>query len=264
MMSSQLLQGLKWISTSFPLFFPLLLLSGCSGGQQPPVPDNVGKTTPSVDPVYRQAQARQNDTGIVFSGNHPRSINENCIDGVIDDTDEWLMGEQFAELRFRGQDCQSGRDFEFADDADGHAGFSFVKIAADGSELPADAAEWHCVLDKVTGLMWEVKSAADDIQGNGGPHDADDVFMWYNTDTATNGGHIGNWNRDGADCYGYENGNPASFCNTQAFAERANQTALCSYSDWRIPSVRDLISIVNFGRNQPAVDLAYFRARTTT
>lgn len=168
------------------------------------------------------------------------------------------MGEVFEALTFIGQDCESGRDASASDPSDGHAGFAFAKIANDGTELPADAAEWSCVLDKVTGLIWEAKVPADGVKGNGGLHDADDVFTWYNTDATANGGNIGNWNRDTADCAGYTESTPESFCNTQSFAARVAARGLCSYSDWRVPTLRELTSIVNFGRDQPALDLAYF------
>ncbi len=171
------------------------------------------------------------------------------------------MGEVFAELTLRGQDCETGRDAASqgaAPDADGHAGFAFAKIAVDGAPLPADSTAWDCVLDRVTGLMWEAKVAGDGQVGNAGQHDADDLFTWYNTDTATNGGNIGNWNRDGADCAGYQAGAPETFCNTQALVARVNAAKLCSYSDWRVPTLRELSGLVNFGRNQPALDTAYF------
>lgn len=59
-----------------------------------------------------------------------------------------------------GDDAQNGRD---ADDKtksndDGRAGFSFTKLAGDGTELTADALSWACVKDNVTGLIWEDKA----------------------------------------------------------------------------------------------------------
>jgi hypothetical protein len=207
----------------------------------------------------RPIAARQNDTGIQFSGNHPRTLNATCQPGAIDPTDEWLMGEAFEVLTFNGQDCELGRDALAADPADGHAGFSFAKIAADGKELSADAAAWACVLDKVTGLLWESKVPADGVKGNAGLHDADDVFTWYNTDTTANGGNIGNWNQNGLDCSGYTPGTPDTFCNTQTLVSRINISNLCGYSDWRMPSLRELTGIVNYGRDQPALDTHYFR-----
>jgi len=60
------------------------------------------------------------------------------------------------------EDADYGRDADVAtnNDADGHAGFSFVKLDNNGKELSASATSWSCVQDKVTGLVWEVKTAA--------------------------------------------------------------------------------------------------------
>ncbi len=57
-----------------------------------------------------------------------------------------------------GQDAGTGRDATHDDGRDGHAGFSFTKIDAAGQALPATAATWSCVRDRVTGLLWEVKT----------------------------------------------------------------------------------------------------------
>lgn len=243
----------------------LLVLAACSDDKavNPPQSpaagaDATGAPQADISALYAAAAARQNDTGILFSGNHPRTLNTGCQPGTIDPADEWLMGEVFEVLTFSGQDCESGRDADRADPQDGHAGFAFAKIGPDGAELPADAAGWACVLDKTTGLLWEAKVPGDGIKGNAGLHDADDVFTWYNTDSTANGGSLGNWNQEGADCAGYTQGAPETFCNTQALVERINASRLCSYSDWRLPTLRELTGIVNFGRDQPALDLAYF------
>ncbi|MCI5221304.1 MAG: DUF1566 domain-containing protein [Candidatus Electrothrix sp. AR4] len=68
------------------------------------------------------------------------------------------------------QDCSQGRDaVSPQDDTDGYAGFSFTSIESGA-----------CILDNVTGLAWEAKTA-----GN-----VDDVYTWagartYVTDTFT-------------------------------------------------------------------------------
>ncbi len=177
-----------------------------------------------------------NDTGITWSGFYPTGNNSTCT------------GEDITY-----QDCAQGLDFSNNDDADGHAGFSFVKLASDGSPLPADAVTWSCVKDIVTGLTWEVKT--DDE----GLHDKDDLYNWYSTDSASNGGNYP-WSADddGDICYGYNAGDPNALCNTQSFVYRVNQTGLCGKSDWRMPSHQELVGIVSFDRVEPSIDLAYF------
>lgn len=211
-----------------------------------------------IDPVYLEAASRQNDTGILFSGNHPRTVNETCMPGEIDYSDEWLMGEEFEQSHFYGQDCERGRDATHAAQTEAHGGFSFVKVSSEGEQLPHSTDVWACVLDEVTGLMWEAKVTSAEAEANGGLHNTDDVFSWYSTNSNANGGNVGDWNRDRADCAGYQEGVPTSFCNTQEFVERVNESALCGYSDWRVPSVMELDSIVNYGRTQPTIDVDYF------
>ena len=41
---------------------------------------------------------------------------------------------------------------------------SFTKLDDHGNDLPDDAEDWLMVRDNVTGLIWEVKQAKDDIQ----------------------------------------------------------------------------------------------------
>lgn len=50
-------------------------------------------------------------------------------------------------------------------DGDGYADFRLTKLDMDGNELPADATDWSCVRDHVTGALWEVKT------DDGGLHD---------------------------------------------------------------------------------------------
>lgn len=61
------------------------------------------------------------------------------------------------------EDCNYGRDATVPDPTptDGHAGFSFTKLAANGTELTADAISWVCVKDNVTGLVWEAKTVVE-------------------------------------------------------------------------------------------------------
>ncbi|HHO48384.1 MAG TPA: hypothetical protein ENN06_08025 [Desulfobacteraceae bacterium] len=48
----------------------------------------------------------------------------------------------------------------------------FVKLDGSGQELPADAEQWSMVMDRSTGLIWEVKTT------DGSIHDKDKVYDW--------------------------------------------------------------------------------------
>jgi len=176
-----------------------------------------------------------NDTGITWGGDYPSGNNTGCT-GV----------------EIGAQDCSHGRDVTHYDNSDGFAGFSYTKLDSSGAPLSQSAASWDCVQDNVTGLIWEVKTDDD------GLHDKDDRYNWYNTDSATNGGADGYADDHGDICYGYNNSDSATYCNTQAYVNRVNTASLCGATDWRMPTVNDLESLVHYGRSNPAIDTGYF------
>lgn len=206
-------------------------------------------TDQSVDVLVRDATVQPsplnqlNDTGIIECGNASTTANGLC-----------------PQLDYPAQDGDSGRDAVLDTNigTDGHAGFSFTKLDANGVALTDQSADyaatpWSCVKDNVTGLIWEVKT------DDSGLHDKDDRYNWYSTDTATNGGSNGFDNDDGAICFGYTAGNAATYCNTEAYVNRVNATGLCgANSGWRLPNVTELRSIVDLSRNKPSIDPAYF------
>jgi hypothetical protein len=184
-----------------------------------------------------------NDTGLTWGGNYPSGNNVDCTGEEID-----------------AQDCSNGADADpsLNDDADGHAGFSFTKISNSGAELPSTATlgnganEWACTRDNVTGLIWEVKT------NDGGLHDQNDSYTWYNTDPATNGGAVGYDDDSGASCEGYVAGQSVTYCNTEAYTARVNNASWCGHTDWRMPTRKELQGIVSFDRVSPAIDTGYF------
>ena len=152
------------------------------------------------------------------------------------------------------QPSHPGQDGEFGRDAlakagklkkvgSGSAGFDFTKLDKTGKQLPADAKQWSCVLDNVTGLMWEVKTT------DGGLQDREHTYTWYSTDSSINGGGPGVEN--GGNC-------KASRCDTEGYIEALNKQGLCGQKDWRLPLMEELRSIVNYGRSFPAIDIDYF------
>lgn len=130
------------------------------------------------------------------------------------------------------------------------AGFDFTKIANNGSELPSTsspgsgATDWACTRDNITGLTWEVKTTSTSDARYFGHR-----YTWYNANAAENGGHSGGVGSSST-CF------PAmSQCNTQAFADAVNRSALCGYADWRLPTPRELRSIVSYGDVDTAVSV---------
>jgi hypothetical protein len=144
---------------------------------------------------------------------------------------------------FMGQDAHYGRDKVFPGNGDGYAGFSFTKMSATGAALPASATSWNCVKDNVTGLMWEIKT------DDGGLHDKDNTYSWYEPNNTKNGGLAGYQN--GGSCFG-------SACDTNAYVKAVNTAGWCGYKDWRMPNKEELYSIVDYGHYNPAINTAYF------
>jgi hypothetical protein len=146
---------------------------------------------------------------------------------------------------YDGQDGERGRDAQAAAGTltkvgAGSAGFDFTKLDVNGNALSASAAEWSCVQDNHTGLVWEVKTET------AGLHHRLGQYTWYNTDASTHGGLEGSANNDSDTCYNYNSGDSDSFCNTQAFIARVNSQSLCGATNWRLPNRNELLLIVDF------------------
>ncbi len=213
-------------------------------------------STDTVDVVVNPVRLL-NDTGITECGDyafdnagHISSNSEDCNDTADDENDPIP----------RGQDGHVGRDFTDNDDTDGYAGFSFTKISSTGMALAANAAEWNCVKDNVTGLIWEVKT------DDGGLQDKDNAYVWYEPDNAKNGGFAGYQRPTDADptvndtiCSGYRDGDHSSYCNTQVYVTRVNAAGWCGASDWRLPTVDELSGIATLdGRIGSNIDSVFF------
>lgn len=139
------------------------------------------------------------------------------------------------------QDAQVGRDYTHNDASDGDAGFSFTKLDANGQALVDQTVNysstaWSCVKDNVTGLTWEVKT------DDGGVHDKDWTYSWYNTTTSQNNGFAGSQNQ--GQCQNTVG------CDTQAYVQAVNAQNFCGANDWRLASVDEMMSLFNYSYNQ--------------
>jgi hypothetical protein len=151
---------------------------------------------------------------------------------------------------FPGQDAEHGRDVTANVAADGHAGFSFTKLGANGVPLPDQSATfsatpWHCVLDNVTGLVWEVKS------DDGGLRDKDWRYSWFDSSGIADGGDAGRENL--GVCAN------TSDCDTEKYRNAVNSAALCGRTNWRLPVRSELVSILHYGSSgAPFIDVDFF------
>ncbi len=189
-----------------------------------------------------QGTGRLNDTGITFGGNSLTGNNATCTS---------------TSANIAQQDCSNGRDANplFNSGVDGAAGFSFTKISNVGAALPANATlgsasnDWACTYDNVTGLMWEVKTAA-------GRRSSAHSYTWFSTNASNNAGVVGTAN--GGTC------GDAAQCDTEKFAQLTNIAGLCGHTDWRMPHRKELESLGHLGLFNPAIDLAWFPATTAS
>ena len=212
----------------------------------------VNVTQPSVIEI-----GRLNDTGTTLCADYPADISGEDNNDLTSCSGTDAQGDPIPA----GQDATSGRDVTDNNDTDGHAGFSFTKLSATGQDLTADATTWSCVRDNVTGLIWESKAGRSLGIGNAGLHGADDKYTFYNSDPTTNGGVSAGTQESPSfpnRCYGYDSSKPETFCNTEAFVNRVNQAELCGISNWSLPNLSDLQSLVNYDGRAPTIDTAYF------
>ena len=188
-----------------------------------------------------------NDTGVAQGGDYPSGFDSlgdgtACNGGylvddngdVIADPDNHSGNSTF--VPFAAEDCELGRDADdtLNDDSDGKAGFSFTRLNSDGSEYSGDGVyseqPWACVVDNVTGLIWEVKTTT---TGNASYYDQG--YTWEGASTTL---------------AAYLNGD--NFNNTDG-------SGLCGRTDWRLPTVQEIHGLTDYAATSaPFIDTGYF------
>lgn len=131
------------------------------------------------------------------------------------------------------------------------------KLDATGETLSMEAEQWSCVKDESTGLTWEKRDPTSALHGH-------DTYIWYQPEQSIAGTDRAHPDLIWADstCYGFDPDDPSSFCNTSAYAERVNQSNYCGFSDWRLPTATELLTLVDPEREQgnlaPLLDTRFF------
>jgi hypothetical protein len=122
---------------------------------------------------------------------------------------------------------------------------SYTKLGQNAVALSDSATQesgWLMTRDNVTGLIWEMKT------DDGGIHDKGNTYTWCDKNSTAQGGYQGT-------C-GTGTGNAAT--DTEAFIKAINDAQFGGFSDWRMPTIKELSSLVNSGINNPASDTAWF------
>lgn len=124
-------------------------------------------------------------------------------------------------------------------------GLNDVELGDDA--LPADQdGPWLMTRDNVTGLIWEIKQNKDGTVNYGNPHDADNTYTWYDSNPETNCGVPGTL------------GDGITSFDTEQFINALNSHNYGGFNDWRMPTIKELASLVNRDVWDPIIDAGRF------
>lgn len=167
---------------------------------------------------------------------------------------------------YPGQDGRFGRDaealhpqhtnFKKPEGSGGNGGFAFTPLDVNGKPIALElkGEKWvpsdtpRCIWDRVTNLIWEVKTDDDGLQ------DKDWTYSWKGNVSAYTCPFYS---------YNYDNGGfiTYTYCNTDTYIEKLNAAGVCPVAGagaWRLPDRRELLSIVDYDHVDPAIDSDYF------
>jgi len=102
---------------------------------------------------------------------------------------------------------------------------SYSKLGRFGLRLEDDAESWQMVRDNVTQLIWETKTLHDSVQNPDDPHDADNTYTW---------------------------------AEAQSMIAALNAANYGGFSDWRLPTAKELSFLADRTRVHQAIDSLYF------
>lgn len=148
-----------------------------------------------------------------------------------------------------GSDVVPRQDADFGRDAishflnkigQGRAGFDFTKLDQFGDEVPVSATEFYCLRDNVTGLIWELKQPVALSMTTAELRAASHHYSWTQS-AAGNGEQSGEAAAAMSSCSSTVN------CGTEQYIAEVNNSLYCGGANWRLPTVTELNSLLDFG-----------------
>ncbi len=179
------------------------------------------------------------------------------------------------------QDANYGLDTDPLYANNGYGGMLLQKIDNDGNPMRNDVVNHSCVTDNHTGLSWEIRTEINERQwsdlkgaalwGSANWRSKANTYLWYSRDSKNNGGQMGGTNsKEWSDnvyvsehCSFPDKDNPlfasaSEGCTTKQYIETVNRAGLCGFSDWRLPSMMELNTIVVYESQKGLLDESYF------
>ena len=187
---------------------------------------------------------------VVAEGTDYRSRDLKVVAGAINDTGYTACAGSVDNMQSNNADCATAllaatQDGGNGRDADtgllksgaGPKGFDFTKLDEFGDELADNATEWRCVRDNVSGRIWEVKQTDLTVPVNADFDDDADL-------------------QDGRRTYNFSGSSPYLLTGEAAdvtfsgsvdtLINLANTTGLCGKTDWRLPSLQELLGVLDY------------------
>lgn len=116
-----------------------------------------------------------------------------------------------------------------------------IKLDNKGFIQITDTKHWDCLHQKTSGLTWEIKT-------NSGLRDKTNTYTWI-----INKPNQGEWMSWFENTQGKCTG--SARCETADYIAKINQQRLCNFSDWRLPTKKELESLIKMGAAKEAAKI---------
>ena len=114
----------------------------------------------------------------------------------------------------------------------------YTKIDKYGNELRRNAPTWACVRDNKTGLVWEVKSYDASI------HNEYNKYRWGGKTISQITYKANSYRSRVSDSFEDWDGKSIIYGDWDTIIDGSNEEQLCSYSNWRVPNLDELSTLI--------------------